>query len=74
MHGWINRSVDLSSLVAAAITQALPPPADNKLSPEAHAFESVRTMTRSQLDEVMRSAKIEGLTNDVWVAIKRLNK
>ena len=31
-------------------------------------------MTRAQLDDVMRSAKIEGLADDVWVAIKRLNK
>ena len=68
------RAVDVSSYLASAIAQALPPAeTDSVLSPEAHAFESVRSMTRSELDAALRAAKIEGLADDVWASIQRLN-
>ena len=74
VHGWILRAVDVSSYLASAIAQALPPAeTDSVLSPEAHAFESVRSMTRSELDAALRAAKIEGLADDVWASIQRLN-
>jgi hypothetical protein len=74
VHGWVLRSVDVSSYLASAIAQALPPPAaGSPLSPEAHAFESVRSMTRSDLDAALRAAKVEGLADDVWASIQRLN-
>lgn len=74
VHGWVLRSVDISSYLASAIAQSLPPPEpEARLSPEAHAFESVRSMSRSELDAALRAAKIEGLADDVWAAISRLN-
>ena len=75
VHGWLLRSVDFASHVAAAITQALPPPtASPDLSPEAHAFECVRRLTRAELYDALREAKVEGLGEAIWAAIERLNK
>ena len=64
---WV-RSIDLTSRVTTAILQALPAQAT-----DGQALDAVRTvLTQPQLQRALRTAGLEGLTEDLWPAVERL--
>ena len=65
---WV-RSVDLSSRISSAILQALPSAAERGTETP---LESMSSLTRPQLEEALRAARLEGLADDLWPAIERL--
>ena len=68
---WVQ-SVDLSSRVAAALLNALPPAAASASTDPQYPLQAISRMTRSQLEAALRVARLDGLAEDLWPALERL--
>ena len=63
LEGFLGSRLDMPQVVAAALLQAGGPARD---------FADFRSLTRVQLDELLRAARLEGLAGLLWEALLKL--